>query len=264
MKKILVLIAGVFLAGGPSQAATGNGTAEFLKKLNGYYYCLSREGLKDFHCDLSCSLSPDSEKKLRAKKIYDKDLWASLGQLRFSVDGASGQPASIQSQEPPSTGSKELDDRVAKLNGEILEILKAFFSSWQAFGVESLNDPADIDRGNLKYQKDADGFKIIQNDPNGGVITGSFDKKGKLLQLTAGGADSATTVQTDFTYTAKGYLLKGLAITAPGVDQNCRVTYGLVGSFWMPKGLGVGVRLPEAQTADIGLIFNFSNYQVNR
>src|SRR5580693_3369212 len=162
MKKSIMLTALILLTSASAQAGTSASTAEFLKKLNGYYYCLSREGVKNYKCDLICSLSPESEKSLMAQGIYDEKLWEAVKGFRFSVEDVSGQPISIQGAEPLKTGDSGLDGRIVQLDGNILESVRAFSQFWKAFVVEPLNDPADLEQGNLKFQRLADGFKVTQ------------------------------------------------------------------------------------------------------
>src|SRR5580658_1038070 len=135
MKKSIMLTVLILLTGASAHAGTSASTAEFLKKLNGYYYCLSREGVKNYKCDLNCSLSPESEKALMAKGIYDEKLWEAVKGFQFSVEDASGQPISIQGAAPPKTGDAGLDGRIAQLDGNILESVRAFSSFWRALWV---------------------------------------------------------------------------------------------------------------------------------
>jgi hypothetical protein len=264
MKKSIMLMAVILLTSAFAQAGTSASTVDFLKKLNGYYYCLSREGVKKYKCDLICSLSPESEKSLMAQGIYDEKLWEAVKGFRFSVEDVSGQPISIQGAEPLKTGDSGLDGRIVQLDGNILESVRAFSQFWKAFVVEPLNDPADLEQGNLKFQRLADGFKVTQADPSGGMVAVSFDKKGKMVQFTMEENGSKTTVTPDFVYSAKGYLLQGMVFTGADTNEDCQLRYGTQGSFWMPKSLNLSVQLPGMSGAAIGLIFNFDHYQVNQ
>jgi hypothetical protein len=248
----------------PTWADTSQSTADFLKKLNGYYYCLSRAGLKNYHCDLSCSLSPDSEKSLRAAGVYNEKLWEALKSFRFSIDDTSGQPISIQGAQPPQTGNVALDSRIAKLDENILEAVKAFSQFWKAFVVEPLNDPADLEQGNLKFQRLSDGFQVTQADPAAGTVAVIFDKKGKMLEFSMEGNGPKTIVKPDFVYAARGYVLQGLSFTGSDASQDCKLEYGLESGFWMPKNLTLRVQLQEMPSADIELLFDFYNYQINK
>jgi hypothetical protein len=264
MKKLILLTVLLYLAGASTRAGTSASTADFLKKLNGYYYCLSREGVKNYKCDLSCSLSPESEKTLMSKGIYDEKFWESVKGFRFSVEDVSGQPISIQGAELPKTGDAGLDGRIAQLDGNVLESVRAFSQFWKAFVVEPLNDPADLEQGNLKFQRLADGFKVTQADPSGGIVAVYFDKKGKMREFTMEGNGSKTTVTPDFVYSSKGYLLQGMVFTTADASEDCKLEYGTEDNFWMPKSLNLRVQLPGMTGAAIGLIFNFEHYQVNQ
>lgn len=264
MKKSVFPVMCLLLAVAPLRAETSQSTADFLKKLNGYYYCLSREGLKNYHCDLSCSLSPDAEKSLQSKGIYDEKLWEAVKLFRFSVDDTSGQPISIQAALPPKTGDAELDGRVAKLDENILEAAKAFSQFWKAFVVEQLNDPADLAQGTLKFQRLPDGFKVTQADPSGGTVSVSFDKKGKMLEFSMEGNGPKTTVKPDFVYSSKGYLLQGMVFAGTDADEDCKLAYVTEGTFWMPKNLTLKVQLQGMPGIDIELLFNFLNYRLNQ
>ncbi len=263
MKKSVLPLICLLLAVAPVQADTSKSTTEFLKKLNGYYYCLSREGLKSYHCDLSCSLTPDSEKSLQSKGIYDEKLWEAAKGFRFSVDDVSGQPISIKGIQPAKTGDPGLDARVVQLDQNVLEAVRAFSQFWKAFVVEPLNDPSDLEQGTLKFQRLAEGFKVSQPDPSGGMVAVTFDKKGKMTEFSMEGNGSKTIVKPDFIYSSKGYLLAGMIFSAADVQQECKLDYGIQGVFWMPKDLTLIVQLPGMPGAGIELFFNFSGYQVN-
>ncbi len=263
MKKIIGLMALLFLSGTSAQADTSKSTVTFLKKLNGYYYCLSREGLKSYHCDLSCSLSKASEQSLRSAGIYDEKLWEAVKSFRFSIDDASGQPISIQGAQAPKTGDVELDGRIAKLDENILEAVKAFSQFWKAFVVEPLNDPADLEQGNLKFQRLSEGFRVTQADLSGGTVSVSFDKKGKMVEFSMEGNGPKTIVKPDFEYSSRGYVLDGMVFTGTDISQDCKLEYDRQDVFWMPKSLTLRIQLPGTPGADIELQFGFDNYRIN-
>ncbi len=245
------------------RAETSKSTADFLKKLNGYYYCLSREGVKNYHCELSCSLSGDVKKNLQSMGIYDEKLWEAVKGFRFSVNDTIGQPISIVAAQPAPTGDAQLDGRVVKLDENILEVVKAFSQFWKAFVVEPLNDPSDLEQGNLKFQRLSDGFQVSQADPSGGNVAVTFDKKGKMLLFSMEGNGPKTLVKPDFVYSSRGYVLQSMVFTGSDASQECTIQYGMENGLWMPKNLTFQVQLPGIPGTNIELLFNFINYRIN-
>lgn len=262
MNRILLVLTFALSTALAAWGAASKSTVDFLQKLNGYYYCLSKEGLKSYHCELSCGLSAASQKELESQGLYEPKLWGALKSFHLSMDDGAGRPLSIVGTQAPKTGDAALDARVDKLNENILEAARTFSQFWKGFVVEPLNDPNDVNQGNLKFQKETNGFKVIQGDASSGM-TGSFDMKGKLLELSAQGEAGPTTVKPDFIYSQKGYLLRGISLHGPQVEQSCRLAYGVQGRYWLPKALTVRVRLPGLTNADIELDFTFSNYKVS-
>lgn len=247
-----------FLLPGLSRAATSASTAEFLKKLNGYYYCLSQEGLQKYHCEVTCS--PDAS----TATGDDAKLWEAAKSLHFTVDDSNTDATSVQGLAAHSTGDADLDARVGKLQQMLLDSLKTFLESWKSFVMEPLNDPADMAKSNLKFKRTETGFDVIQLDPSGDVLTASFDKKGKILEFVVQQGASKTDIQPEFTNSQKGYLMTGMAFKAAGVEQEFKVEYGVVGGYWLPKVLKVQVNLGAAGAGNVELSFNFDNYRVNQ
>jgi hypothetical protein len=262
-KTVPFFLLGVLLSvWGIAHAAVSPSTAAFLEKLNKYYYCLSREGIKSYGCSLDCRLTKESENKLRSQGLYDEKLWAGVGKFRFAIADVAGQPISVLAIQPAKSGDVQYDARLEKLDGNILGVMNAFFQFWKAFAMEPLNDPNDIKQGNLKFQREENGFRVSQTDPSGNVMTGIFDMKGKLLELTAPGAAMPMSIKPFFVNSQKGYLLSGLTLESSGVQQACSLSYGVQGKYWLPKTLVIRVRLPGITNYDVELVFGFSNYKV--
>ncbi len=258
MKKIILrlsLLSLFFWPGIPSLAATSATTAAFLVKLNGYYYCLAQEGLKNYHCDIT--LSPDSSGA-------DTDLWKAAQGLKFTVDDSVTDATSVQGSAAPATGDASLDARVVKLQQILLDALKTFLQSWKSFVMEPLNDPADMEKSDIKFKRTDNGFQVLQTDPVGGNMTGKFDKKGKMLEFLVQEGGSQVLIQPDFKNTPKGYLLSGMRFKAGDVDQEFKVDYGVVDPYWMPQDLTVRVNLEDLGSGDADLHFHFSGYRVNQ
>ena len=239
----------------PAQAATSSSTAEFLKKLNGYYYCLSQEGLKNYHCDVVLSDVPSGA---------DTVLWGAVQKTRFTVDDSVTDATSVQGIPASPIGNAQLDARVTKLQQVLLDSLKTFIQSWKSFVMEPLNDPADMGKNDLKFKREESGFKVAQTDSSGALLVGSFDKKGKLLEFLIQDGGSKTMVQPGFAETQKGYLLTGLLFRSADADQTFKVEYGVVGGYWLPKDLSLKVNLADWGAGDAELHLHFSNYRVNQ
>ena len=264
MKKIVpfFLLGAFWSAWGTACAEVSPSTAAFLEKLNKYYYCLSSEGIKTYSCSLDCWLSKESENRLRSQGLYDEKLWAAVGSLHFAIADVAGQPISVLAIQPAKSGDAQFDARLEKLNGNILSVLNAFFQFWKAFAVEPLNDPKDIKQGNLKFQREENGFRVSQTDPSGNVMAGIFDMKGKPLELTATGTSIPITIKPFFANSQKGYLLSGLTLESSGVQQACSLSYGVQGKYWLPKTLVIRVRLPGITNYDVELVFGFRDYRI--
>lgn len=247
-----------------SRAETSSTTVEFLKKLNGYYYCLSRAGLSNYSCDLTCALTPKAVTELTGRRAYDPKVWKGVEAFKISVVDVSGVPISILGITPPSTGDAALDAKVSQLDNDVFEAAQSFFQAWKGLVMEPLNDPSDANQGNLKFARSEDGFQVVQTDPAGEITAGVFDKKGKLLVLDSGIGQAKSEILPNFIYSVKGYLLRSLKITAPLGSLSCVIDYGVQGKFWMPKTLDIQVQTPEIPNANIELFFKVSNYQINQ
>ena len=252
-KKTAVIFLLAFGVLAPVLAATSASTVAFLKKLNSYYYCLSREGLKNYHCDIVLSDIPSGG---------DAALWNAEKGTRFTVDDSVTDATSVQGFPAPSTGDAKLDARVTKLQQVLLDSLKTFLQSWKSFAMEPLNDPADMEKNDLKFTKSESGFKVAQTDASGTMLVGAFDKKGKLTEFSIQDSASKTVVDPGFTNTQKGYLLTSMGFKAADTDQTFKVGYGVVDRYWLPKDMSVQVNLAGA--GDVELHFHFSNYRVNQ
>ncbi len=262
--KLLLALSLWSVLGVSAHAQTSLSTVKFLTKLNGYYYCLSRAGVDDYSCDVTCTLSAKTASQLKAQNLYDPKFWKAMEGFRYSVVDVSGASISILGRAPARTGDRAFDERVSNLNLTTLIAFKSFLDFWKALGVEPLNDPSDINQGNLKFIQTADGFQVLQAIPSGDSMTGFFDKKGKLLQLVSVSGKNKTTIEPAFIYTAKGYLLRGFRITGPGVSQTCVIDYGVQGKYWMPKTLSIKVFVPEVSKTFIEILFTVSNYRINQ
>jgi hypothetical protein len=260
-----LLVLSLWMAIGVSAwAQTSPSTVKFLTKLNGYYYCLSRVGVDNYSCDLTCTLSAKSASLLKAQKLYDPKFWKAMEGFRYSVVDMSGLPVSIMGVSPAGTGNAAFDSKVSDLNLTVLMSIKNFFDFWKALVVEPLYDPNDLKQGNLKLVTTADGFQVVQSSPSGDSMTGIFDKKGKLLQFVTVSGKNKTTVEPAFTYTAKGYLLRGLRIMGVGVSQTCVIDYGVQGKFWMPKTFNIQVQVPGVTRAYLEILYTLTNYRINQ
>lgn len=253
-----------FILGSTAWAQTTPSTVKFLAKLNGYYYCLSRAGIANYSCDLTCTLADRSASQLKARNLFDVKFWKALEGFRYSVVDVSGASISILGNVPARTGDPKFDEKVSNLNLATLMSIKNFFDFWKALVVEPLNDPTDLNQGNLKFVQKDDGFQVVQSIPSGAKMTGIFDKKGKLLQLVTESGKSRMTAESDFIYTKKGYLLRGLRIMGPGVGQTCIIDYGIQGKFWMPKTLSIQVQVPEVTKTYLEIRFSLSDYRINQ
>jgi len=254
-KKTAVVTLLAFWILAPAMAATSASTVAFLKKLNSYYYCLSQEGLKNYHCDINLSDAPSGG---------DAALWKAVQKAGFTVDDSVTDATSVQGFPAPPTGDAPLDARVAKLQQILLDSLKTFLQSWKSFAMEPLNDPADMEKNDLKFKREESGFKVAQTDSSGTMLVGSFDKKGKLTEFLIQDSSSKTVVDPGFTNTQKGYLLTSLIFKAADTNQEFKVGYGVVDRYWLPKDLSIKVNLGDAGAGDVELHFHFSNYRVNQ
>ena len=243
-------------------AAPSPQTVDFLQKLNGYYYCLAKEGLRSYQCSLTCSLSPESQKALKAQGVLEPRVWDAMKDLRFKVEDSVGKPISIEGTPAPKTGDASLDTQVEKLDEAILETLKGFFQVWKGLVVEVLNDPSDIAQGKLRFRREANGFKVLQGDPGAGEVEGTFDMKGKLLEMDMPGENGEVSIKPNFLYTKKGYLFQGLTLATAQAQTAFALAYGVQGRYWMPKAMSIRVRLPGLANEDLDLVFGFKDYQV--
>src|ERR1017187_3235782 len=125
---------GLWLCAAWAGAQTDAQTAEYIQRLNKYYYCLSREGLKSFQCDATATFSGQLPPGFR-NDWKDFDWQKSQTRYVFSYLGGEVLPilASASDGGDPQATPAKLRNTVNLVNLLLL--------SWGAFETMPFYDP---------------------------------------------------------------------------------------------------------------------------
>jgi hypothetical protein len=245
-------------------AQTDPTTVQFLKKLNLYYYCPSREGLKGFTCDITVTTSPVYKQNLLDMGADQKLVDALDGQkltLTVTADGKGiiGVPT------PTPSGDPHFDAQVMEQVNNFKKNLGSVVESWVGnvympfFNEGSFKDSCTVTNG-------INGFTVKEKAVNdGSVMDIEFDSKAKLNKVTAS-KNGVTLLVMNETYSnqAKGYQLDAYSGEMPnmGLNEADSFTYGNVAGFTLPLKVVKQVEMSPMLKKGTALTYEFSHYRL--
>jgi hypothetical protein len=163
MKKIVAVLLFILLAARPAHAGTDQKTVDFLKKLDLYYYCPGREGLKGFTCDLKVTTSPlykDSLFKLGCAAKVLAALDGRIIRLTFNINGKRNLNVVL----PKKSADSAFDDSPKEQMLNIAKNLDPVLKTLDGDVFQPLYGLNDF-KGNCTVASTADGFVLRQTSP---------------------------------------------------------------------------------------------------
>jgi hypothetical protein len=256
MKSIIAIL--ILFASWPAYAGTDQKTIDFLEKLNRYYFCLSREGLKNFSADIAFSLTPECEQAMPESKTKIPFITTS-NKLRFRVFCSSDSTPTVTLVPPVPSGSARLDSAVMKTGEMFRAMIEGAIQTWTEQVFKPLHDQQTYDRGCV-VQKTATGFSVIDTDKKGNLI----ESQGKSLGYSGTINGTAVSSKSDYMKTDKGLLATGYAADIQGMNMAVTFEYGTVGGFWLLKSLLSKMTGPQLPGNNLSFVLTFSNYKLNQ
>jgi hypothetical protein len=265
MKKIISFFFLSYLASIPLQAQTDPQTAQFLRKLNLYYYCPSREGLKGFSCVLTLSVS----------EIYKQSL-ENLGNSKNLMDALDGQKFNLTITtdgkrvftpiEPLPSGDLNFDSQLKKQLNDIVNDFNPVFDTWTADVFKPGFDEATLTHQICTLKKIEGGFVVDQKANDGSDLEMFFDTKGKQGRALGISNNGTTLLEMFFGYSSgpRGYQLdfyQGIMKKMILYEAE-HLTYEPVGKYILPKTITKEIMFGNMFEKGSALTIDFSNYQL--
>lgn len=260
MKKIVVVLFLTLFTAWPAQAATDQKTIDFLEKINGYYYCLGREGLTSFSSQASFAFTPAYENAFPA--VASKQAFLSaMDQMKFSISCASNGTPVVTLMPPPSTGNSQLDAAVFKTAQGLSTSVQGYLQCWTEMMLKPLHDQQTY-AGGCTVQNGPNGFRVLETSPHGTAME-YFDGQDNLYASSGTYDNNLITDQSAFSKTAKGLVLSSLTVNAGGMKSTVDYEYQTVERFLMLKKVTCTAFSPQLPGGSLSFILTFSNYELN-
>ena len=265
-KTVLVLL--LLIISGPARPEQNPQILNFLKQLSLRYYCLNREGLRDFSCTMKLSLPPGFvyrfKDQLRRNNIFKGDeIVDALNGVEYQLT-VSGGKTKVLASEPASTGDEQADDIVIKEASMFGTLCEQVISIWTESTVKPFYTDEDLVQQSFAVQNGTGGFTVTENDPKGSQETEAFDAQAALQTVMGTSKDTSVSIHTGYAPTAKGYLLESWDLAAGEVTNHSTITYGVVDRYWLPQKWTFHFLVPGALAEEDEFNINFSDYQVNQ
>jgi hypothetical protein len=225
MKKIIFVLVLSFSATIPSFSATDPQTVQFLEKLNQYYYCLSREGVKGFRGEITMTFS--KERRNTYSKVFGKKIAGLIESEKFSTSVTADGLVTINPEikipiDDPS-------DNLAvenELNSHI-DIIKMTLNYWALFMLNPLNGQSNYDNGCI-VENNSDGFSVLEKRGDF-ETTCYYDKNAKMkIMVSKKAGRILRKKKLIFTKSSKGYVFEGIA-------DSFNYTYEKNGKYKIPR-----------------------------
>jgi hypothetical protein len=265
MKKIVLFWMFVVLSGSSTFAATDRATIDLLNRLDGHYYCLTREGLLDFQCEVKCSslekykalclrkFSPDDKRTQAIVPIKLVLTYATDGKLSFDVTNFD------------PNGDAGSDENIAK----ILDAVKGAFNeniyTWRTSVLEPPFGGDDFTKFDLQVQKNKDGFEVISTGAQ--PVTEYVDKQWRIFDIQAGSLTAIQDCKFQYTDTPQGMLLSEVDTRLPqkASEEKVWMEYQTIDSLVMPRKMTVHVEATgNGGDSPFDVVFEFQNYQIDK
>jgi hypothetical protein len=245
-------------------AQTDSKTAQFLKKLNLYYYCPSREGLKGFTCDITVTTSAVYKQNLLDMGADQKLVDALDGQKLTLTVTADGKDT-IGVSTPTPSGDSHFDAQVMEQGNNFKKNLQSVVDTWVGnvympyFDERSFSNSYTVTNG-------PNGFTVEEkNLKDGSVVDIEFDSNAKLNKCSVSKNGVSLLVMNDiYSNQAKGYQLDAYSGDAPNFNlkEADSFTYGNVAGFTLPLKIVKQAEMPPMFKKGTALTYEFSHYRL--
>jgi hypothetical protein len=279
MNKFFGYLAVFFLIPMQLLADTDSKTVDFLNKVNGYYYSLSRDGFKGFQCRVTLTLSDPLINIAKTKYQLDENMIRALQNIEFAVscDPENPSPVTLVSPEPSGDVKNWIHFEEVFRNG-----LQDFMKNWEwlvvgpVFGPKQFAEP-------LLVQNKADGFEVSLDKKITNLVF-DFDQKAKLRSFTANktklgdkfitgikGTSLLSSLKPEFISDSKGFVLGGYFYTGGyGINEEYennrfKINYEIMNRFWLPQKVNWESQCFQKKFNDsFTMTFNFTDYKINQ
>jgi hypothetical protein len=259
MKKVMAVLFLMFFVVMPTWPETDQKTIQFLEKLNLYEYCLSREGIGNFTCDLKFTVSDSIKEKFGLlgmpppyRKIFNN--------LRFALSETPNGVSDLKLLTPLPLGDPEQDAFLAKKTGSFQSMVKHIVETWAELELKPIFDQETY-AGGCRVINGTGGFDVEQTSKEG-VLTSHYDSQAKVTRIT-GQSDGMNLVMIPVLKPSpKGYVLTGLAYKTDKFSIELKINHVAVGKFQLPKKMTGEINIPGVLEGSFGLAF--SNYRLNQ
>jgi|GEM_PF-2827855 len=265
MKKIGFFLSAAILMASSASAETNPQTAQFLRKLNLYYYCPSREGLKGLTCDLTVHASAIYKKSLNDLGCPEK-ITAALDGQKLTFTLTSDGKGKLALVDPTPSGDAAYDSNLKEQLTNIVKNFDPVLQTWTDDVFKPGFDEETLTKADCSVVNKAHGFIVEQMDGDGSGLKVTFDEKAKRVQ--AIGVTKAgkvlVTMKLYYSNTPKGYQLDGYWASVPKMNfiETDHFEYQPVGNFTLPKAATKEFQFGEMFEKGSTVTLDFSNYQL--
>jgi hypothetical protein len=264
MKRIISWIF-LFLSGSAGFAATDQATIDLLNKLDGHYYCLARESLLDFQCEVKCSLLEDYKVKcLKAFPPGDKRT-QTIVPIKLLLTYATNGKLSLDVTNFDPNGDGALDENIAK----ILKVVKGAFNEniepWRSSVLEPPFGGDDFVKFDLQVKKNNDGFEVLSTGDQ--PVTEYVDKQWRIFEIQGGSLTAIQDCKLQYIDSPEGMLLSEVDTRLPqkASEEKVWMEYQTMDGLVMPKKMTVHVEATgNGGDSPFDVVFEFRNYQIDK
>ncbi len=249
----------------PLGAETDPQTVQFLKKLNLYYYCPSREGLKGFTCDLTVSVSEGYKKSLMGLGV-DAKLAKALDGQKLTLSVAADGKYTLDTVTPVPSGDVHFDSELNLQLAHIRKDLQSVIETWvndvfePGFDQDSFNNDCTVVKG-------PNGFTVEETIlQDGSLLKMDYDSKSKLEKITAVKNGTALLImKLSYSPQPNGYQMDSYSGEMPKMklSESDTFTYGSVEGYRLPLRVVKKVQMPPTLEEGTSITCDFSNYSLS-
>lgn len=260
---LVVLVLWMALTEVSAQTKTDTKTIEFLKKLDLFYYCPSREGLKDFTCDLVCTTSQTYKDSLYKLGCDAKVLAALDGHIIKLTVGQSNK-YKLNVMLPPKSADPDFDAKIKEQLTDIAKNLDPVIDTWNGDVFQPMYGPDDFKMESSVTLTD-DGFVLRRTAKDGSILESYFDKQTKMTRV-VGTKNGATiiTITYDYFWGPRGFVLNSYSADMPAMNffEADHFTYGKAGNYWLPLKIVKEVQMGKMFQPGSAITCDVTNYHL--
>lgn len=265
MKRIVLALALVFLGASGGHAATSQDTVDFLNKLNGHYYCLTREGLQDFQVGIKSSIFEDYLRQLSAKYGPNDKRVQELEKIRFVFSYSGKDEVSFEANSFEPIGDPDFDAIVEKMIGIVKGAFQQTVYPWRSNVLEPVFGADDFTKYDLRVAKKDDGFVITSagDEP----VTEYVDSQWRIYDIEGNSKATVLSCKLQYADSPKGMILSQTTSEIPqaSTEVTTKMEYQSVDGFMMPQKMLVHMKKSgSAGAKDIDMVFEFVDYKIDK